>query len=45
LSGTRLDALSGAQLSKDSADIEVDVDMRELMAQFANIAETSRVLR
>ncbi|MCU1466303.1 MAG: uncharacterized protein JWM72_2231 [Actinomycetia bacterium] len=40
-SGTPLDALYGAQLSKDSVDIEVDVDMRELMARFAKIAETS----
>jgi NTE family protein len=40
-SGTPLDALYGAQLSKDSADIEVDVDMRELRARFADIAESS----
>jgi NTE family protein len=40
-SGIPLDALYGAQLSEDSVDIEVDVDMRELMARFVKIAETS----
>jgi NTE family protein len=40
-SGTPLDALYGAQLSEDSVDIEVDVDMPALMARFANIAETA----
>ncbi|MCW2672873.1 MAG: hypothetical protein JWP14_1462 [Frankiales bacterium] len=40
-SGTPLDALYGAQLSEDSVDIEVDVDMRKLMARYTNIAGAS----
>ncbi|MDQ6852839.1 MAG: patatin-like phospholipase family protein [Actinomycetota bacterium] len=39
-SGTALDTLYAAQLSEESAEIEVDVDLRELTARFAKIAET-----
>jgi NTE family protein len=39
--GTALDTLYAAQLSEASAEIEVDVDMRELMARFAKVAETA----
>lgn len=39
--GTALDTLYAAQLSEASAEIEVDVDMRELMARFAEVAETA----
>jgi NTE family protein len=39
--GTALDTLYAAQLSEASPEIEVDVDMRELMARFAKIAETT----
>ncbi len=37
-SGRALDALYAAQLSEVSAEIEVDVDLRELMARFAKVA-------
>jgi NTE family protein len=40
-SGTAIDALYAAQLSEASAEIEVDVDMRELMARIAKVAETA----
>jgi NTE family protein len=40
-SGTALDTLYAEQLSEASAEIEVDVDLRELMARFAKIAETT----
>jgi NTE family protein len=40
-SGTALDTLYAAQLSEASAEIEVDVDMRELMARVAKVAERS----
>jgi NTE family protein len=40
-SGTSLDTLYAAQLSEASAEIEVDVDLRELMARFAKLAETT----
>ena len=40
-SGTALDTLYAAQLSEESAEIEVDVDLRELMARFAKVAETT----
>lgn len=39
--GTAVDALYAAQLSGASAEIEVDVDMRELMARIATVAETA----
>jgi hypothetical protein len=40
-SGTALDTLYAAQLSEASSEIEVDVNMSELMALFAKVAETS----
>jgi NTE family protein len=40
-SGIALDTLYAAQLSESSPEIEVDVDMPELMARFAKIAETT----
>jgi NTE family protein len=40
-SGTGLDALYAAQLSGASAEIEVDVDMGELTARFAKVAEAA----
>jgi hypothetical protein len=40
-SGTALDSLYAAQLSEASAEIEVDVDLREVMARFAKVAETT----
>jgi NTE family protein len=40
-SGTAIEALYAAQLSEASAEIDVDVDMRELMARIAKVAETA----
>jgi NTE family protein len=40
-SGAALDPLYAAQLSEASPEIDVDVDMPELMARFAKIAETT----
>jgi NTE family protein len=40
-SGIALETLYAAQLSEASPEIEVDVDMRELMARFAKIAEST----
>jgi NTE family protein len=40
-SGTAIDALYAGQLSGASAEIEVDVDMPELMARIAKVAEAS----
>ncbi len=40
-SGTALDTLYTAQLSGASAEIEVDVDMSELTARFAKVAESA----
>ena len=39
--GTALDTLYAAQLSKESAEIPVDVDMPDLMTRFAKIVETT----
>jgi NTE family protein len=40
-SGTAIDALYTAQLSGESSEIDVQVDMRELMARFAKVAEAA----
>jgi NTE family protein len=40
-SGIALDTLYAAQLSQASAEIEVDVDLRELVARFAKVAGTT----